>query len=122
MQHVGVRGHLLCYGIPAKNIRIELFNSGLIFDEKLSENVTDSNGEFYITGQGNFYTRVEGKICIYHDCDPLVLCHRVLSFWVPKRFWSYSSKSKRGFFDIGTFDLMVHPVGERRDCSKMFGR
>lgn len=71
-QGVAVTGQLLCNGVPAKNIKVKIYdldrNPG-DSDDLLDEKFTDARGDFSVNGTTRELTTIEPELRIYHKCE-----------------------------------------------------
>lgn len=71
-QGVAVKGQLLCNGIPAKNVKVKIYdldrNPG-DSDDLLDEKFTDARGNFLVDGTTRELTTIEPELRIYHKCE-----------------------------------------------------
>uniref|UniRef100_A0A1I7X077 Transthyretin-like family protein n=1 Tax=Heterorhabditis bacteriophora TaxID=37862 RepID=A0A1I7X077_HETBA len=62
---IKARGKLTCNGKPAAGVKVKLYDS----DNSILPGVTDSNGEYNLSGSTKELSGIEPYIAIYHDCE-----------------------------------------------------
>uniref|UniRef100_A0A7I4YQ81 Transthyretin-like family protein n=1 Tax=Haemonchus contortus TaxID=6289 RepID=A0A7I4YQ81_HAECO len=114
-QSIAVDGELRCNGIPATNIKVELYDKEILFDTKLAEGRTDPNGKFHLEGGKREFTNIDPKLNIYHKCSHAGACYRKVSTVIPDSFIT-EGKTPQQVFHAGTIDLDENQPGETIDC------
>ncbi|KJH47880.1 Transthyretin-like family protein [Dictyocaulus viviparus] len=114
-QSVDVTGRLFCNGVPAKRVKVKLYDKDPIFDRKLDQSYTNDHGEFHVTGSAREITRIDPKINIYHKCGYFGPCYKKLPIKIPKSFISYGKRPTKTY-DIGAINLANKFKGETIDC------
>ncbi|CAJ0605730.1 unnamed protein product [Cylicocyclus nassatus] len=105
IQSVAVTGRLVCYGKPATDIKVKLYEKEIFFDKKLDQGKTDQDGRFSLHGSAEESTSIDPALYIYHTCNyntPL-LC-RIASIDIPKDFVTEGNTPNKTF-DVGTINL-----------------
>ncbi|KAK5982163.1 hypothetical protein GCK32_019473 [Trichostrongylus colubriformis] len=70
LQSVSVVGTLRCYGHPASNVEVRLFDREFLLpDTELARGKTDRNGTFHLSGRKREFTDIEPFVKIYHECN-----------------------------------------------------
>ncbi|KAI6171147.1 hypothetical protein M3Y97_01067400 [Aphelenchoides bicaudatus] len=118
-QGVAVKGQLLCNGLPAKNVKVKIYdldrNPG-DSDDLLDEKFTDARGNFHVDGTTRELTNIEPELRIYHKCeDGGKPCRRRYIHTVPGEYIHSGTAEK--IYDIGTKDLAPPSEGETRTCT-----
>uniref|UniRef100_F1LF27 Transthyretin-like protein 5 n=1 Tax=Ascaris suum TaxID=6253 RepID=F1LF27_ASCSU len=115
-QNAGVEGQLLCFGQPAENVLVKLYQQSSVLDVLMDVGKSDSNGSFKLGGTAVRSTRITPKLNIYHDCnDGWNPCQRKRSYVVPPKYISMGLQPVR-FYDLGQVELSHRAEGETRDC------
>uniref|UniRef100_A0A915CGL5 Transthyretin-like family protein n=1 Tax=Parascaris univalens TaxID=6257 RepID=A0A915CGL5_PARUN len=115
-QSAGVEGQLLCFGQPAKNVLVKLYQQSSVLDFLMDIGKSDSNGSFKLGGSAVRSTRIAPKLNIYHDCnDGWKPCQRKRSYVIPANYISVGLQPVR-FYDLGQVELSHRAEGETRDC------
>uniref|UniRef100_A0A914EP52 Transthyretin-like family protein n=1 Tax=Acrobeloides nanus TaxID=290746 RepID=A0A914EP52_9BILA len=115
-QAIGVRGQLLCNGLPASDVLVKLYDHDTFtLDDLIAKGKTNYDGFFEISGHEHEITRITPKLNVYHDCDDIWPCQRKFSIYIPKDYIT-SGKYALDFYNIGTIELAGEIDGEERDC------
>ncbi|CAI4230564.1 unnamed protein product [Auanema sp. JU1783] len=115
-QSVQVVGKLMCHDEPAKNVKLKLYEKGVVFDSFMAEDKTDSNGEFKLSGTETEISSIDPQVNIYHDCDDgWTPCQRRISFKIPDMYITKGTVANKPF-NLGVMQLAGKYKGETRDC------
>ncbi|KAF1751031.1 hypothetical protein GCK72_017583 [Caenorhabditis remanei] len=114
-QSVAVTGRLTCNGLPAKDVKIKLYEKEKIKDVKMDETRTDVNGEFKVSGYKTEITNIDPQVNIYHKCNYNGLCYKKVGIKIPSNFISIGILPKKTF-DIGEINLANQFKGTTTDC------
>ncbi|CAJ0601756.1 unnamed protein product [Cylicocyclus nassatus] len=115
LQSVAVTGVLECNGAPAENVKIMLYDKGILSNSKLDEGSTESSGRFYLSWSKREVTKIDPEISIYHNCNHNKQCYKRIRIGIPKKFISIGSIPFYTF-DIEKLDLAVGTSGETTRC------
>ncbi|KAK5983137.1 TransThyretin family domain [Trichostrongylus colubriformis] len=115
LQSIAVEGTLNCNGQPMKDVKVKLYDKGLIFDSKLDQKRTNGQGRFRVSGSKREITRIDPKVNIYHKCDYKGPCYKKISLDIPKK---YITKGDKPFqtYNIGDLNLASKFKGQTIDC------
>uniref|UniRef100_A0A915B3W5 Transthyretin-like family protein n=1 Tax=Parascaris univalens TaxID=6257 RepID=A0A915B3W5_PARUN len=116
-QAVAIKGKLLCGTVPARNVRVKLWeeDSGPDPDDLLDQGYTDAQGMFDLKGDTAELTTIDPVFKIYHDCDDGVKPgQRKVKFRIPSSYVSEGKVAKKTF-DIGILNLETIFPGEERE-------
>jgi len=118
-QGVAVKGQLLCNGLPAKNVKVKIYdldrNPG-DSDDLLDEKFTDARGFFHLDGTTRELTNIEPELRIYHKCeDGMKPCRRRFVHRIPGEYIHSGTAEK--IYEFGTKDLAPVAEGETRTCT-----
>ncbi|KAI6212830.1 hypothetical protein M3Y94_00075400 [Aphelenchoides besseyi] len=113
-QGVAVKGQLLCNGLPAKNLKVKIYdldrNPG-DSDDLLDEKFTDARGYFQLDGTTRELTTIEPEFRAFHDCeDGNKPCKRRLVRPVPTEYIHHGTAEK--VYDFGSIELAPPVEGE----------
>ncbi|CAO4379780.1 unnamed protein product [Caenorhabditis nigoni] len=114
-QSVAVTGRLTCNGVPAKDVKIKLYEKEKIMDVKMDETKTDVDGYFKVSGYKTEITNIDPQINIYHKCDYKGLCYKKVPIKIPGKFITSGVVPKKTF-DIGEINLANRFKGTTIDC------
>uniref|UniRef100_A0A0K0DVU0 Transthyretin-like family protein n=1 Tax=Strongyloides stercoralis TaxID=6248 RepID=A0A0K0DVU0_STRER len=116
-QTVGARGILKCNGVPAKNVKVKLYDvDSFDIDDFMGEVKTDNNGRFEIKGTHKEITTIDPKLNFYHKCGSIVgVCSRKFSIKIPDSFVADGTQVKK-WYDAGSLELAGKYPGESKDC------
>uniref|UniRef100_A0A8R1DX46 TransThyretin-Related family domain n=1 Tax=Caenorhabditis japonica TaxID=281687 RepID=A0A8R1DX46_CAEJA len=114
-QSVQVTGRLTCNGIPAKDVKIKLYEKEKIKDVKLDETRTDVYGTFTVSGNKREITNIDPKVNIYHRCNYKGVCYKKIGITIPDNFITKGIIPKKTY-DIGEINLANQFTGQTTDC------
>ncbi|CAJ0578533.1 unnamed protein product, partial [Mesorhabditis spiculigera] len=115
-QSVAVRGRLTCQGQPASNVYVKMYDDDVLWDSKMGETHSDTNGFFQMTGTGREISDIDPKVNFYHDCqNGDFRCPRKFSVKIPDQFISKGSTATN-IYDFGQLELSGKMPGESHDC------
>ncbi|KAF1751671.1 hypothetical protein GCK72_018225 [Caenorhabditis remanei] len=114
-QSVTVTGKLVCEGQPANNVLVKMYDDGTIYDSKLDESRTSSDGTFSVSGTYRDITTLDPKVNIYHSCNYNGPCSKKVTINIPD-YAVASGSSATTNYDIGTINLANQFSGETTDC------
>ncbi|CAJ0957566.1 unnamed protein product, partial [Mesorhabditis belari] len=115
-QTVSVRGRLMCNGRPAQGVIVKMYDKDLLFDSKMGETITDSDGFFSLVGHGHEITDVDAKVNFYHNCESSVLrCKRKFSIFIPDKYITRGSHPSMTY-DFHQMELAGRYPDESHDC------
>ncbi|CAI2354453.1 unnamed protein product [Caenorhabditis sp. 36 PRJEB53466] len=114
-QSVAVTGRLTCNGLPAKDVKVKLYEKEKIKDIKMDETKTDSNGFFSVSGYKTEITTIDPKVNFYHKCNYNGVCYKKLGITIPDNFITNGIIPKKTF-DVGEINLANKFPGVTTDC------
>ncbi|GMR46423.1 hypothetical protein PMAYCL1PPCAC_16618 [Pristionchus mayeri] len=116
-QSAAAKGVLMCNDVPAKNVKVKLYDedTGPDLDDLMDSGKTDAEGRFSLQGHVDEFTPIDPKINIYHDCDDMLPCQRRISVYVPKKYITKGATADK-VYDAGVIQLAGKWAGETRDC------
>ncbi|CAJ0597780.1 unnamed protein product [Cylicocyclus nassatus] len=114
-QSIGVIGRLKCKGVPASGVKMKLEDAEIIFNRKLQQRKTDTDGTFMLTGSAKEWSKIDPKLNIYHKCNYKGRCYRKLSIYIPKEYIIPGKKAVK-YYNIGSLELSMRPKGETISC------
>ncbi|CAJ0582736.1 unnamed protein product, partial [Mesorhabditis spiculigera] len=114
-QTVSVVGRLTCNGRPYSGAKLKLYDDNTLFDTKLAQVNSDSNGMFQLTGtSSNLIFSQDPKFNIYHRCGMTVpVCQYKSSYKIPKQYVTTGSQAQNQF-NAQTIELTL--LKKDRDC------
>ncbi|RCN42744.1 Transthyretin-like family protein [Ancylostoma caninum] len=117
MQSVGVKGKLVCNGMPAGGVKVKLYEKEIFLDRKLDQGKTDANGEFKLWGSAREISNIDPQLNIYHKCNYRGPCYKKLPIGIPSKYILKGNKvDLYKYFDIGTVELSMKIKGQTIDC------
>uniref|UniRef100_A0A915DKJ5 Uncharacterized protein n=1 Tax=Ditylenchus dipsaci TaxID=166011 RepID=A0A915DKJ5_9BILA len=116
-QSAAVQGSLMCFGKPASNVVVKLYDEDTPDpDDLLEAGKTDSRGCYSLQGFTDEITTIDPKLNIYHDCnDGIKPCQRKFTLYIPKAYVSKGQIAKK-IYNAGVLELSGKFPGETRDC------
>ena len=86
-----------------------------VYDSKLDESRTSSDGTFSVSGTYRDITTLDPKVNIYHSCNYNGPCSKKVTINIPD-YAVASGSSATTNYDIGTINLANQFSGETTDC------
>ncbi|CAJ0941867.1 unnamed protein product, partial [Mesorhabditis belari] len=115
-QSVAVRGRLTCNGMPASNVYVKMYDDDVLWDSKMGETHSDTNGFFQLIGTGREISTVDPKVNFYHDCNNGDFrCPRKFTIKIPDQYVAKGSTATMPY-DFGVLELSGKMPGESHDC------
>ncbi|VDO99272.1 unnamed protein product [Soboliphyme baturini] len=116
VQRIRAYGRLKCGEAAAAGVKVMLIDIDTGgFDDVMTENKTNSNGEFWLDGQTSEMTSIDPVVKIYHNCDDeKTLGTRRLKIGIPKKYIGKSSSIPK-LADLGVINLEMIVYEEERN-------
>ncbi|CAJ0574811.1 unnamed protein product, partial [Mesorhabditis spiculigera] len=115
-QTAAIKGRLMCNGRPARDVVVKMYDKDLLFDSKMGETKTDSDGYFSMVGKGREISTVDAKVNFYHNCEnSMIRCPRKFSIYLPTKYISHSSNPEL-VYDFHQMELAGRFPDESHDC------
>ncbi|CAJ0595488.1 unnamed protein product [Cylicocyclus nassatus] len=115
LQSVAVKGVLECNGVPAKDVKVRLYDKQIFFDRRLDEGRTNVSGSFYLSGSKREITNIDPRLYIYHTCNHSGPCSRKIVMTIPDSFIT-KGRVPQKLFNIGRVNLAARTRGETITC------
>ncbi|CAD5234156.1 unnamed protein product [Bursaphelenchus xylophilus] len=116
-QWVAVTGKVNCNGVPAKGVKVKIYDvDDWTLDDKVAEVVTGEDGVFHLKGYTYEITTMDPKLNIYHNCNALTpICYIKFNVLLPKSIVNREGEPTQEY-DAGTFSLDNTFPGQGTDC------
>ncbi|RCN35398.1 Transthyretin-like family protein [Ancylostoma caninum] len=116
-QSIGVKGKLVCNGMPAEGVKVKLREKEIFLDRELDQGETDAHGEFKLWGSAREISKIDPQLNIYHKCNYRGPCYKKLSVGIPSKYIVKGNKVDLDkYYDIGTLELSMKTKGQTIDC------
>uniref|UniRef100_A0A0N4ZXZ1 Transthyretin-like family-containing protein n=1 Tax=Parastrongyloides trichosuri TaxID=131310 RepID=A0A0N4ZXZ1_PARTI len=108
-QYITVEGRLFCYGEPIPNLKVELYEEDVLYDDLLNSNYTDNEGDFELSGVDEEFSQIDPYIKFTYTC-PIYeekSLNDVKILYVPSNVFRYYGYIRDFYFNFGSIDLKI---------------
>ncbi|KIH46280.1 Transthyretin-like family protein [Ancylostoma duodenale] len=121
MYSVAAQGKLVCNGIPAKRVRVQLYDTSLVFPDKLMRaGLSNEDGWFRLLGSAKKgLGPIAPELRIIHRCNYTGSCWKSTSIQIPRNHHRSGNPDKldiKYLYNIGLLDLSKDKFYTKEDC------